>query len=287
MSFKIVSDSSSNGFSVQDGDIASVPLKINAGSKEYADTPELDVAGMISDLKAFKGRSGSSCPNTGEWLDAFGDAEQIFGVTISKNLSGSYVAAQEAVRQLQETAPDRRAYIFDSLSAGPELAMIIERLQELSGKQLDFDTITEKVLDYQAHTHTLFCLKSLTNLSRNGRVSPAVAKLAGVLGIRVVGSAVNGQLAPTHKPRGEKKALQTLVNMMLERGLFDGALVRIAHCFALESAEALEAMIADKFPDCRFIIEPTTALCSYYAEEGGLIIGFEGSYNSDNCPQTV
>lgn len=126
MNYKIVSDSSSNVFSVRDTDFASVPLKIIAGSKEYADTPQLDLPGMISALKAFKGRSGSSCPNTGEWLDAFGEAEAVFGVTISKNLSGSYNAATQAVRQFTEEEPTRKAFVFDPLSTGPELAMIID-----------------------------------------------------------------------------------------------------------------------------------------------------------------
>lgn len=286
MRIKIVSDSSSNVFPAPGTDFASVPLKINAGGKEYIDTPALDLPGMIADLKAFKGRSGSSCPNTGEWLDAFGSADQVFGVTISKNLSGSYSAATEATRQFIEENPERKAFIFDSLSAGPELAMLTDKLRGLIAEKLDFETVKEKVLDYHNHLHTLFSLRSLTNLARNGRVSPAVAKLAGVLGIRVVGSAEGGQLAPAHKPRGEKKALQTLLKMMQERGLFDGALVRIAHCFGAESAQALKEMVLEKFPRCRFIIEPTTALCSFYAEEGGLIIGFEGSFNTANNNQT-
>lgn len=282
MDFKIVSDSSSNIFSADGVEFASVPLKINAGGKEYIDTPELDLPGMIADLKAFKGRSGSSCPNTAEWLDAFGDAGGVFAVTISKNLSGSYNAAAEAVNLFTEDRPDRKAFIFDSLSAGPELAMIIDKTRSLIAENLDFETIRQRVLAYHSHLHTLFSLRSLTNLARNGRVSPAVAKLAGVLGIRVVGSAVNGQLAPTHKPRGEKKALQVLLKMMQERGLQDGNLIRIAHCYARETADALKEMVLEKFPCCRFLIEPTTALCSFYAEEGGMIIGFEGSFNETN-----
>ena len=37
-----------------------------------------------------------------------------------------------------------------------------------------------------------------------------------------------------------------------------------------------------QYPNCRFVIEPTTALCSFYAEAGGLMIGFEGGYNKEN-----
>ena len=76
--------------------------------------------------------------------------------------------------------------------------------------------------------------------------------------------------------------MQTLVAMMEERGMQDGDLVRVAHCFGQQQAEDLKAATLAKFPNCRFIIEPTTALCSFYAEAGGLMIGFEGSYNANN-----
>ena len=160
--------------------------------------------------------------------------------------------------------------------------MLVDKLRDLIGQGLDFETVKEQAQKYYDHTHILFCLESLTNLARNGRVSPAVAKIAGVLGIRVTGDAKGGQIVPVHKPRGEKKALQTLVEMMAERGLYDGALVRVAHCFAERQAQALKELTLARFPGCRFLIEPTTALCSFYAEVGGLMIGFEGGYNGYN-----
>ena len=282
MKFKIVSDSSSNVLTYSRMPFSCAPLKVVAGDKEYIDNPELNLAGMVNDLKKYKGKSGTSCPNVQEWLDAFDDAENVFCVTISKNLSGSYNAAIQACNEYMEEHPDRKAYVFDSLSAGPELAMIIDKTCELIEQGLSFEEIRDGVLDYHNHCHTLFCLQSMNNLARNGRVNPAVAKIATALGIRVVGDAVGGQLNPTLKPRGEKKALQTLMEQMEIRGLFDGALVRIAHCFNLAAAQELKDMIQKKYPNCRFIIEQTSALCSFYAEVGGLIIGYQGKYNTDN-----
>ena len=92
MKFRIVADSSSNVLALDNANYTTVPLKINA-AREYVDTIGLDVAGMVEDLKHFKSKSGTSCPNVGEWLEAFGDAEEVFCVTITKNLSGSYNAA--------------------------------------------------------------------------------------------------------------------------------------------------------------------------------------------------
>ena len=281
MTHKIVSDSSSNIFSITGADYATVPMKVIA-AKEYIDTPQLDLQGMVEDLKAHKGKSGSSCPNMGEWLEAFGDADMIFGVTISKNLSGSYNAAQQAAEEYMEQNPGKRVYIFDSLAAGPQQAMLIDKINQLIQEGCDFDTIVEKAREYHNHTHILFCLESLTNLARNGRVSMAVAKIAGVLGIRVIGDVKGGEITPVHKIRGEKKSLQTLVEMLAERGFQDGALIRVANCFGKSQTNALKEAVMQQYPNCRFVIEPTTALCSFYAEAGGLMIGFEGGYNKEN-----
>lgn len=281
MRYKIVSDSSSNVFTVSGAEYTTVPMKVVA-EQEYVDTPELDLQGMVSDLQQFKGKSGSSCPNVQEWLDAFADADAVFCVTISKNLSGSYNAARDAVAEFLEENPDKKAYVFDSLAAGPQQAMLCDKLAQLIAEGLEFEQIVEKALDYHNHTHILFRLQSLTNLARNGRINPAVAKIAGVLGIRVIGDAKGGQITPVHKPRGDKKAIPMLVEMMKERGFYDGAILRIAHCFGQEPAQLLRDAVLAEFPNTRFVLEPTTALCSFYAEEGGLMIGFEGGYNQEN-----
>ena len=281
MSFRIVSDSSSNVLSMGDVNYTTVPLKIIA-EKEYVDDAALDLGGMMEDLRNHKGKSGSSCPNVGEWLDAFGDAEEIFCVTISRNLSGSFAASVQAGEAYMDEHPGRKVFTFDSLAVGPEMMMIVDKIRQCEAEGLDYETTKAKVLDYHNHTHTVFCLESMLNLARNGRVSMAVAKIAGMLGIRVVGIAADGQVTPVHKPRGAKKATQTIVEMLKERGFEDGNILRVAHCYAPEAAQALQDAILEEFPNTCFMLEHTTALCSFYAEAGGLIIGFEGAFNTEN-----
>lgn len=282
MNYKIVSDSSSNLLQGTQW-YQSVPLKI-LGQQEYIDDGSQDVAEMVHHLKHFKGKSSSSCPNVSDWLDAFEGHQCIFAVTITQRLSGSYNAAVQAANTYREEHPDARIYVIDSMAAGPEMAMIVDKIRTLMDQGLDPDQVMEQVKDYQSHLYTLFCLESLTNLARNGRVNPTVAKLAGVLGIRVCGEAQQGQIVPIHKARGAKKALNTLVEMIVERGFQDGCLLRVAHCLAPETAQALGDAILEKFPGARFQMETTGVLCSYYAEQGGLMIGFEGAYNEKNHP---
>lgn len=281
MNFKIVADSSANVFQVKGMNYSTVPMKVVAGDREFVDNDALDLQGMVDFLAAYKGKSGSSCPNVQEWVEAFGDADCVFGITITKHLSGSYNAAQQAAQLFMEEHPGKKIHIFDSLSAGPEMIMMVEKIWECVEAGDDFETIVEKVMEYQNHNHTLFCLRSMNNLARNGRVHPAVAKIAGVLNIRGVGDAKGGEIVSTAKPRGDKKATETLVEMMKERG-FNGGLLRIAHCFGEAHANALVDAVKAEFPNTRAIVEPTTALCSFYAEAGGLMIGFEGAFNEGN-----
>ena len=282
MRYQIVSDSSSNIFHIEGVNYTTVPLKIVAGQKEYIDNPQLNVRGMVDDLKAYRGKSGSSCPNAQEWLEAFGDAEMVFGVTISRNLSGSYNAAQQAAQDFAEEHPDAKIHIFDTLSAGPEMAMVTEKIVELLNKGLPFEEIVAGVREYQNHCHILFCLESMNNLARNGRVNPAVAKIASVLGIRACGDAQNGQIVPSQKPRGQKKATEVLASMIRERGFTNDSWLRIAHCFGENQAQLLIDAVKKDFPNARYTIEPTGALCSFYAEEGGLMIAMEGAFNEVN-----
>lgn len=275
MKFKIVSDSSSNIFSFPGVSFASVPLKINTAEAEYVDDENLDLANMVRQLQEYKGKSGTSCPNVNDWIEAFGDAEYVFAVTITSNLSGSCASALQAKAIYEENHPGAKVFVVDTLSTGPEMRLIMERIREWIDEKLPFEQIKEKIREYQKRTHLLFSLESLTNLARNGRVSPAAAKIAGVLGIRVVGCASEvGTLQQLHKCRGEKKALETLFQEMKDRG-FIGGRTRIAHCFNPEAAAKLKEAILKAFPKCDIHIEPATALCSFYAEQGGLLVGFE------------
>lgn len=118
-------------------------------------------------------------------------------------------------------------------------------------------------------------LASLKNFAANGRVSPAVAKIAGVLGIRIVGKASDqGTLEATGKCRGEAKSLNAIVAHLIANGLKRGK-VRIAHCRNDDAAAALKGLLHRKLPDVDVQIHACRGLCSYYAEKGGLLVGYE------------
>ena len=275
MEIRLVADSSANVYAMEGADFVSVPLKIVTEQQEYVDDVRLDVDGMIDQLRTVKGKTGTSCPNIHDWLKAFQGAKAVFAVTITSNLSGSYASAVQAAEEYEAANPGAKVCVIDSLSAGPELGLLLEQLRRWIGEDRDFDRIRQDILQYESHTHLIFSLESLTNLARNGRVNPAVAKLAGVLGIRVVGVASEmGTLEPLHKCRGEKKALEAMCREMLDRG-YAGGRVKIAHCRNLQAALELKKLLQQAAPQAAVEIEHCGALCSFYAEQGGLLVGYE------------
>ncbi len=272
---RIVADSSANIVTLGRVAFASAPLKIITTEREFVDDAMLDVDGMIEYFDGYKGRSQTSCPNPSDWLEAFGDADDVFCVAITSGLSGSYNAACAAKQMIEGQNSGKRVCVLDSLSAGPELALIIEKLEELIAQGLDYDEICCKIKAYMQTTGLLFMLASLKNFAANGRVLPAVAKIAGILGIRIVGRASDkGQLEPLNKCRGEGHSLSTILGYLKDCGV-SGGKVRIAHCCNEAAAVSLKERITQQMPQVDVAITPCRGLCSYYAEKGGLLVGFE------------
>ena len=272
---KIVADSSANLMELKTVAFDAAPMKVITAQREFVDDRNLDLDEMIGFFKSYKGRSQSSCPNPEDWLTTFGDAEDVFCVAITSGLSGSYNTACIAKEMYEAEHPGRRVFVIDSLSAGPELTLIVEKLEEMISEGKSYEEICTCIPEYQQKTGLLFMLESLNNFAANGRVSPAVAKIAGVLGIRIVGKASDvGTLEPTDKCRGKEKSLKTILKHLKESGLKTGKVI-LAHCLNEPAANALKNMIETDLPGVAVKIGKNFGLCSFYAEKGGLLVGFE------------
>lgn len=273
---KIVADSSADAI-YYNGSVPfeSVPLKIIAGNKEFVDDRKLDVKSMVSFLENFKGKSSTACPSVMDYMKAFEGAKNIICITITGTLSGSYNAACIAKTEYEEKYPDSKVFVINSLSAGPELKLAVEKAEELINSSVEFDEICDTLTKYIKNTGLVFSLECLNNLSRNGRVSPIVAKAAGLLGIRIVGKASDvGDLQPLDKPRGAERAYSKLVDRMISEG-YKGGKVMIDHCFNESGAQKVKELVVNKFKNALVKIDTTYGLCSFYAENGGMLVGFE------------
>lgn len=281
MSYAIVADSSADLVSAADLGLENspisfkvAPLKILAGDREWVDDGSNDIEDMVEFLSTYKGKSGTACPSLGEWIEGFNNADFAFGIAITSQLSGSYESAMIAKNTYEAENPGRRVHIVDSLSTGPHMRLIAEKLRALIEEELPFEEIRDRIEDYRDNTKLVFMLESLNNLANNGRVSPAVAKLTGMLGIRIVGRATDGTLDPAYKCRGEKKALATIVKEMATQG-FQGGKVRIAHVLNEGAAVTLKEKILEAFPTAQIEMYGARGLDSFYAEKNGLLVGYE------------
>ena len=275
MNTKIVVDSSASLYTLQGVDFECVPLKIITDDAEYLDNGTMDALGMAQTLRTYKGKTSTSCPNVSDWLAAYEGADEVYAITITGTLSGSYNAAQLAAEEYQQENPGKRVFVLDSLSTGPEQRLLAEHLRDLLAEGKEFDEICEEMLHYHKHTHLLFSLESLANLARNGRVKPAVAAVARMLGIRVIGQASEaGELDVLCKTRGEHGALERIVLELKEHGYTTGRL-HISHCGNPAAAERLKHMVKAVFDGAKVDISECGGLCSYYAELGGLLVGYE------------
>lgn len=274
MTYKIIYDSAANVIKPAIENSSSVPLHMIIDGVDYVDDATLNLDQFKMKLQQCE-KSGTACASVMDWMTAFGDAETVFCITITGALSGNYASAMLAKETYEETYPNRKVYVIDSKSAGPKMALIVEKVATLIADGMAPQVIATEIEKAKRKTELLFVLSSLTNLAKNGRVSPLLAKVTGMMGIRVVGrSSTAGEFEMIAKHRGEKKAFKDILNEMAKSGYSSGK-VQIAHHDHLDGAEKLKQLIMDRFNTKKIQIVETTALCSYYAEDGGIMLGFE------------
>lgn len=275
MKRKIVADSSCDMWELNGVDFAVAPMTISTDNKHYVDNQELDVHLMSEELAKYKGVSHTACPSVGSWLDCYEGYDEVFVVTLTGAMSGTYNSAMTAKGIYEEENENVKVHVFDSLSTGPEMRLLIEKLKEMIEEDLTFEEIVEKGKDYLNHTRLFFALKSLHNFAMNGRVSKAVASAIGVLNISIFATASEeGTIQQISKCRGEKKVVKSMIEH-LENAGYHGGKVRISHADNLKLAHNVRDKILELYPHADIIVYPMGGLCTYYAEIGGLLVGCE------------
>ena len=275
MKRKIVADSSCDIWELNGVDFAVAPITISTDNKHYVDNQELDVHLMSEELAKYKGVSHTACPSVGSWLDCYEGFDEIFVITLTGAMSGTYNSAMTAKGIYEEENENVKVHVFDSLSTGPEMRLLIEKLKEMIEEDLPFEEIVEKGQDYLNHSRLFFALKSLHNFAMNGRVSKTVASAIGVLNISIFATASEkGTIQQISKCRGEKKVVKSMIEHLEDAG-YHGGKVRISHADNLKLAHNVRDKILELYPNADIIVYPMGGLCTYYAEIGGLLVGCE------------
>ena len=271
---KLIIDSSSNMKSDPDHNVEVVPLTISFGGKDYIDDQNLNIREFLNDMNQNQVAGKTTCPSIQAWLNALEGTEKAIIITMTSGMSGTFSSALQAKTMYEEKHPTRQIIVVDSRSAGPELTIVLHGIEKMIQGDIRFVDLEEVIAKFRMRTHLLFILQSLHNLSLNGRVSPVAAKVAGLLKIKLIGTASKeGKLEPLTKGRGMKKAMRELLKYMKDDNYHGGEVI-IDHCENEKDAEIIKDKILAEYPDAQVTIRPMRGLCSFYAEEGGIMVGF-------------
>lgn len=255
-------------------EFSTVPFSIGVGGKEYLDDDSLNIGELMSAMQECKTASRTACPSVGAWCEQFQKDGNIIAITITSNLSGSYNSACVARNMVLEEQPEKQIAVIDSLSTGPEMVLILRKICELIVGNMDFETVIKETKKHMKNTHVAFALSSFDNLVKNGRMNKITGFIANKLGLLGVGFASErGTIEVKGVSRGRRKAIEAILNDMKLRGTYIKEVV-ISHCQNIEFAEQVKTAILNVWNDSTVTIIPTRGLCSYYTEQGGLIIGF-------------
>ena len=279
MTWKIVADSGCDYRQLPnlaiDTEFISVPLTIQVADQIFIDDANLNIDHMMETMYATSEASKSACPSPDDYLRAFDGAKHIFVVTITGTLSGSQNSAQLAKNIYLEDHPDTKIHVIDSLSAGGEVDLLVEKLNDLIEQGLSFEEVVQAITAYQEKTKLLFVLAKVDNLVKNGRLSKLIGAVVGLLNIRMVGEASEtGTLELLQKARGAKKSLQAAYEEIIKGGYAGGRIV-MAHRSNEKFCQQLSELLREKYPQAEIKILATSGLCSFYAEDGGLLMGYE------------
>ncbi|MGT2910636.1 DegV family protein [Streptococcus cameli] len=258
-----------------DAAFESVPLSIQVEGVDFVDDANLNIDYMMETMYGSSKAASSACPSPQAFAAAYEGAENVIVVTITGGLSGSFNSARVAKEMFAEEHPDVNVHLIDSLSAGGEMDLLVMEINRLISQGLDFDQVVDAITAYQAKTKLLFVLAKVDNLVKNGRLSKLLGTVVGLLNIRMVGEASSeGKLELLQKARGHKKSVTTAFDELKKAG-YAGGRIAMAHRNNEKFVDQFSELVKAEFPGADIEVIATSGLCSFYAEENGLLMGYE------------
>lgn len=277
MSYKIVIDSCGELLEEwkEDERIESIPLTLMVGSESIIDDETFDQKDFLQKVAACPECPKSACPSPERYMRSYQcDADHVYAVTLSAELSGSYNSAVLGRNLYLEEYGEKKIHVFNSCSASVGETLIAMKIQECEEKGLSFEEVVEKVEKYISSQNTFFVLENLETLRKNGRLSKAKALVASALKIKpVMGSTDEGNICQLDQARGMNKALIKMVELIIKKTA-DSAerTLAISHCNCAARAEILKEAIQEKVKPAKIVVLETAGVSSMYANDGGVIV---------------
>ena len=277
MSYKIIIDSCGELLDEwkQDEHFESVPLTLNVGGETIIDDAAFNQSEFLKTVAACETCPKSACPSPERYMKAFDcDADHVYAVTLSAELSGSYNSAVLGRNLLHEEQPDKKIYVFNSRSASIGETLIGLKIQECEEAGYTFEEVVSTVEEYIAEQNTFFVLDNLETLRKNGRLSTVKAFVASALKIKpVMGATPEGTICQLDQARGINKALIKMVQHIVDKTInSEKKVLAISHCNCLDRAMLLKNAIQEKLPVKKIVVLDTAGVSSMYANDGGVIV---------------
>ena len=187
MSYKIVMDSCGElpESYKKDGHFERVPLTLDIDGHLVVDDETFDQADFLKRVAASPNCPKSSCPSPHRYMEAYTcDADHVYAVTLSAELSGSYKSAELGKKLYEEEYGEKKIHIFNSRSASIGETLIALKIEACEKAGMSFEDVIAAVDAYIADQHTYFVLESLEALRKNGRLSNLKAFVANALNIK-------------------------------------------------------------------------------------------------------
>ena len=276
MKYKIVVDSCCDlpKDLAKDEHFSFVPLTLMVDDFSIIDDETFDQADFLKKVRESKHCPKSACPSPERYMNEFmGENVDVYVVTLSAELSGSYNSAQLGRNLSIEEGRTNNIHVFNSMSASCGEALIAMKIKELAEQGLPFDEVVTAVEEFTHLMKTYFVLESLETLRKNGRLTNLQAIIASALNIKPLMSAEGGKIIKLDQARGIKKALAKMITLIKEKTINgEEKILAISHCNCFERAEYVKAEILKLMNFKHIIIVDTAGVSSMYANEGGIIV---------------
>ncbi len=277
MSYRVVIDSCGEltGNMKRSGNFETASLSIEVGGHHIIDDETFDQTDFLRRVRESSECPKSSCPSPQRYMALYHcEAEHVYAVTLSAELSGSYNSAELGKSLYLEEYGEKDIYVFNSRSASIGETLIGLKIAECEEKGMEFQKIIETVEAYISEQNTYFVLETLDTLRKNGRLTGLKAMVATALNIKpVMGSTPEGTICQLGQARGVKKALTKMTETIVGN-LKNPAqkILAISHCNCRERAEQVKKQLEEKTKFKDVIILDTAGISSMYAADGGVIV---------------
>jgi DegV family protein with EDD domain len=277
MSYKIVVDSCCElpEEYKKDSRFQIVPLGLQVGSNyDILDDESFNQKEFLEKVAACPTCPKSNCPSPERFQEAYHDnAEEVYAVTLSSHLSGSYNSAEVGKNMYEEKYGKKKIHVVDSESASCGETQLAMKIMEYKEAGLSFEETVEKVEHFKRQMRTYFVLDNLETLRKNGRMSSVKALVASTLNIKPVMVGNFGVIQQRGQGIGINKALAKMADNIIsdvadpkERTLM------ITHCNCPERAEYMRGLMEKRSSFANIVIMDAAGVSSMYANDGGVIV---------------